>query len=162
MKGAPAANRKGQAIFQNGENGEYCGLKHQLRKRAAADLARHPPFSSALIEPTDPDLQPEADASYSYRISRIVDRRFVLDAHQKETFVRLMRGYENYCGDQITFCVRSNHFHILLRVPRRPTSDLLPSDAELVERLRKETGTGNFSGSSGFLDKIQLASTLPT
>ena len=48
-----------------------------------------------------------------------------------------MRGYETYCGVQIiTFCVMSNHFHVLLSVPRRPSADLLPSDAELVERLR--------------------------
>ena len=107
--------------------------------------------------------EPEAEAAYYHWISRIVDRRFVLDASHKEVFVRFMRGYETYCGVQIiTFCVMSNHFHVLRRVPRRPTSDLLPSDAELVERLRKETGTSNFSGSSGFLDKIQLTSTLPT
>jgi hypothetical protein len=31
----------------------------------------------------------------------------------------------------------SNHFHILLEVPRRPPKELLPSDAELVERLRQ-------------------------
>jgi putative transposase len=48
-----------------------------------------------------------------------------------------MRGYEIYCGVQVvTFCVMSNHFHVLLRVPRRPSFDQLPSDAELVERLR--------------------------
>jgi REP element-mobilizing transposase RayT len=107
--------------------------------------------------------EPEAEAAYYHCISRVVDRRFILDAPQKEAFVRLMRGYETYCGVQIiTFCVMSNHLHVLLRVPRRPSADLLPSDAELVERLRKETGTGNFSGSSGFLDKIQPASTRPT
>lgn len=81
--------------------------------------------------------EPEAEASYYHCISRIVDRRFVLDVIQKEVFVRIMRGYEIYCGVQVvTFCVMSNHFHVLLRVPRRPSSDLLPSDVELVERLR--------------------------
>jgi REP element-mobilizing transposase RayT len=53
-----------------------------------------------------------------------------------------MRGYETYCGVQIiTFCVMSNHFHILLRVPKRPSPDLLPSDAELVERLLAADGS---------------------
>ena len=81
--------------------------------------------------------EPEAEAAYYHCISRVVDRRFILDAPQKEAFVRFMRGYETYCGVQIiTFCVMSNHFHVLLRVPRRPSADLLPSDAELVERLR--------------------------
>jgi putative transposase len=86
--------------------------------------------------------EPEAEEAYYHCISRIVDRRFILEAPQKETFVRLMRGYESYCGVQIiTFCVMSNHFHILLRVPKRPATDLLPSDAELVERLRAADGS---------------------
>jgi hypothetical protein len=76
--------------------------------------------------------------AYYHCVSRIVDRRFVLEAREREIFVRLMRGYESYCGVRIiTFCVMSNHFHILLEVPRRPPVELLPTDAELVERLRK-------------------------
>ena len=60
--------------------------------------------------------EPEAEAAYYHCISRVVDRRFILDAPQKEAFVRFMRGYETYCGVQIiTFCVMSNHFHVLLR-----------------------------------------------
>ena len=82
--------------------------------------------------------EPEAQAAYYHCISRIVDRRFVLEAREKEIFVRIMRGYEAYCGVRIiTFCVMSNHFHILLEVPRRPPKELLPSDAELVDRLRE-------------------------
>ena len=76
--------------------------------------------------------------AYYHCVSRIVDRRFVLEAREKEIFVRLMRGYELYCGVRIiTFCVMSNHFHILLEVPRRPPNERLPTYAELVERLRK-------------------------
>lgn len=82
--------------------------------------------------------EPEAKVSYYHCVSRIVDKRFVLEAREKEVFVRIMRGYESYCGVRIiTFCVMSNHFHILLEVPRRPPRELLPTDAELVERLRK-------------------------
>ncbi len=76
--------------------------------------------------------------AYYHCVSRIVDRRFVLEAREKEIFVRIMRGYEAYCGVRIiTFCVMSNHFHILLEVLRRPPTELLPTDAELTERLRK-------------------------
>jgi REP element-mobilizing transposase RayT len=82
--------------------------------------------------------EPEAVAAYYHCVSRIVDRRFVLEAREKEIFVRIMRGYEAYCGVRIiTYCVMSNHFHILLEVPRRPHKELLPTDAELTERLRK-------------------------
>jgi putative transposase len=76
--------------------------------------------------------------AYYHCASRIVDRRFALEAKEKEIFVRIMRGYEAYCGVRIiTFSVMSNHFHILLEVPRRPPNELLPTDAELTERLRK-------------------------
>ena len=82
--------------------------------------------------------EPEAEVAYYHCVSRIVDRRFVLEAREKEIFVRIMRGYEAYCGVRIiTFCVMSNHFHILLEVPRRPPKELLPTDAELTERLCK-------------------------
>ena len=47
--------------------------------------------------------------AYYHCVSRIVDRRFVLEATEKEMFVRIMRGYEVYCGVRIiTFCVMSN------------------------------------------------------
>ncbi len=82
--------------------------------------------------------EPEAEVAYYHCVSRIVDRRFVLEAREKEIFVKIMRGYEAYCGVRIiTFCVMSNHFHILVEVPRRPPKKLLPTDAELTELLRK-------------------------
>ena len=56
---------------------------------------------------------------------------------EKETFVKLMRRYETYCGVRaLSFCVMTNHFHILLEVPKRPAPENLPTDHELVERLR--------------------------
>ena len=68
----------------------------------------------------------------------MVDRRFILGNAENENFVRLMRGYETFCGVQIvTFCVMSNHFHILLKVPRRPDPADLPS-AETLAGLAKK------------------------
>jgi hypothetical protein len=97
--------------------------------------------------------EPEAEVAYYHCVSRIVDRRFVLEAREKEIFVRIMRGYEAYCGVRIiTFCVMSNHFHILLEVPRRPSKELLPTDAELTELLRKAQcsfGASTLVGSNG-------------
>jgi REP element-mobilizing transposase RayT len=61
----------------------------------------------------------------------------VLGELEKETFGKLMRRYETYCGVRVlSFCVMTNHFHILLEVPKRPDSEDLPTDHELVERLR--------------------------
>ena len=68
-------------------------------------------------------------------ISRIVDRRFIFDEAEKEQFTRLMREYEVFCHVRVlTFCVMSNHYHILLEVPKRP--DVLPTAEELLEMLK--------------------------
>ena len=45
-------------------------------------------------------------------VSRVVDRNFVLGELEKETFIKLMRRYETYCGVRVlSFCVMTNHFH---------------------------------------------------
>lgn len=68
-------------------------------------------------------------------VSRVVDRQFVLGKKEKEQFVSLMRLYEEFCGVRVlTFCVMSNHFHLLLEVPQRPV-DGIP-DRELLRRIR--------------------------
>ena len=78
-----------------------------------------------------------AKLAHYHCLSRVVDRRFVLGPDEKEHFIRLMRGYETFCGVKvITFCILSNHFHILVEVPRRPPPELLPDDKELVRRVR--------------------------
>ena len=66
---------------------------------------------------------------------------FVLGSLEKETFVRLMRKYEVFCGVRIvTFCIMDNHFHLLLEIPQRP--ERLPADEELFERVRVLSGRG--------------------
>ncbi len=79
-----------------------------------------------------------SEAGYYHCLSRIVNRDFIFGDEEKEHFVALMRGYEAFCGVQIvTYCVMSNHFHILVKVPRRP--EVLPSDEALVS-LAKQAG----------------------
>ncbi len=54
-------------------------------------------------------------------ISRVVDRRFVLGAVEKEKFRSLMRIYERFSGCRVTaYCLMDNHFHLLLEVPPMP------------------------------------------
>ena len=68
-------------------------------------------------------------------VSRVVDRRYVLGKREKEQFVRMMRLYEEFCGVRVlTYCVMSNHFHILLEVPQRPEEGL--AEKEFFRRLR--------------------------
>jgi len=67
-------------------------------------------------------------------VSRVVERRVAFGQEEKEQFVELMRRYERFCGVRVvTFCVMSNHFHVLVEVPARPAETL--SDEEVCARL---------------------------
>ena len=77
--------------------------------------------------------------AYYHCISRVVDRQFVFGNLEKERFVSLLREYEAFCGVRIiTFCILSNHFHLLVEVPQPPPS--LPSDDELLLRIERLSG----------------------
>ena len=91
------------------------------------------PRSPRLLAPWVCD--PEAGPALYHCISRIVNREKVLGEAEKEEFVRLMRLYEGFCGVRVlTFCVMSNHFHLLVEVPPRPAEGL--GDDEYLDRMR--------------------------
>ncbi len=59
---------------------------------------------------------------------------------EREQFVQFMRGYEAFCGVRVlTYCILSNHFHVLVQVPERPEE--LPGAEELLRRLEGLSGT---------------------
>ena len=67
-------------------------------------------------------------------ISRVVDRRFVFGDAEREHFRMFMRMQENFTGCRVlSYCVMSNHFHVLLEVP--PMAEGGISDGELLKRL---------------------------
>ena len=67
-------------------------------------------------------------------VSRVVDRRFVFAERECEAFRMFMRMYENFSGCRVlSYCVMSNHFHLLLEVPPMVEGGL--GDEELLKRL---------------------------
>jgi REP element-mobilizing transposase RayT len=67
-------------------------------------------------------------------ISRVVDRCFVFGDVEREHFRMFMRMQENFTGCRVlTYCVMSNHFHVLLEVPPAPEGGI--SDELLLKRL---------------------------
>ena len=67
-------------------------------------------------------------------ISRVVDRRFVFGERECEAFRMFMRMYENFSGCRVlSYCIMSNHFHLLLEVPPMPDGGL--TDEMLLRRL---------------------------
>lgn len=74
----------------------------------------------------------EESAAFYHIVSRIVDRRMILDANEKERIRVIMRRVEAFCAVQVlTYAIMDNHFHILLHVPQRRQV----SDAELLSRM---------------------------
>jgi len=72
--------------------------------------------------------------NYYHCISRVVDRRFVFGREEKAYFYDAMRRLERFLGVRVlTYCLMSNHFHILVEVPDR--SEVVKLD-EASLRLR--------------------------
>ena len=65
-------------------------------------------------------------------VARIVGGQYLLDAVGKEKLVQLMWRQAAFAGIEIvTYCMMSNHFHVLMRVPAEQCA---PTDALLLER----------------------------
>ena len=76
----------------------------------------------------------EENGGLYHIVSRVVWRQFIFDEEEKVFFYSLLRKFEVFTGVQIqAFCLMSNHFHLLLRVPPKP-HDVLEDDA-FFERL---------------------------
>ena len=87
-----------------------------------------------LLAPWVEGENKEQRSAMYHCVSRVVDRRFIFGDVEKEEFVRIMRLYEAFCGVRVlSYCVMSNHFHILVEVP--PKMDESLSNTGLVERL---------------------------
>ena len=76
-------------------------------------------------------IKEECSACY-HVMSRVVDRRMILNHGEKEKLRELMRRMEGFSGLRIlTWTILSNHFHILLQVPERQ----YVTDDEFIRRL---------------------------
>ncbi len=65
-------------------------------------------------------------------VSRVVDRAMKFTNQEKDVFTGMMRRAERFSGIEIlAYCIMSNHFHILVRVP---PVDTQISEAELLDR----------------------------
>ena len=75
----------------------------------------------------------EPNGAYYHVMSRVVDRRRVLNDKEKERFRKLLRRVETFSGVQVlTHAALDSHFHVLLYVPAPGPV----SDDEFGRRLR--------------------------
>ncbi len=85
--------------------------------------------------------------NYYHVVSRIVDRRMVLGDREKRVFRDILRRVAGFCGVEcVTFCLMSNHFHLLVAVRDGEHEALLEAvkngqaDAEMCRRVGKLYG----------------------
>jgi len=76
-----------------------------------------------------------ADGGCYHCVSRVVDRQFIFGANEKRCFVATMRKLEAFLDIRVlTYSVMSNHFHLLIEVPRDDAKVRLNADS-LRDRL---------------------------
>ncbi len=111
-------------------------------------------------------IAPGGGRAYYHCISRVVDRRIVFHASEKEVFRSILRKLERFLGVRVvTYCLMGNHFHLLLEVPDKETMprldaemllELLPLlyDEVVVEQVAKELDAARISGNLGWERRI--------
>jgi REP element-mobilizing transposase RayT len=68
-----------------------------------------------------------------HAMTRVVGGQFLLGDREQEVLRRMLWQVADFCGVEIlTYCILSNHFHVLVRVPEK----VRLSDAELLRRYK--------------------------
>jgi putative transposase len=81
-------------------------------------------------------IQQDSQTSIYHCLSRTVHGERWLDEHGKAVFCKILHKMAKFSGIRVlTYCVMSNHFHLLLEVPKKEDRLKIP-DAELLCRFR--------------------------
>jgi putative transposase len=79
-------------------------------------------------------VDPAEGVAYYHCISRTVNGEFLFDDTAREVFRRQIWQVADFCGVQVlTYAVLSNHFHLVVRVPKKQAV----SDSELLRRYQR-------------------------
>jgi putative transposase len=107
-------------------------------------------------------VPPGNGPAFYHCVSRVVDRRFIFQAGEKEVFRSILRKLEVFLGVRVvTYCLMDNHFHLLLEVPDKESMPRLDAEALLellpllydkatVETVAKEIGRARESGNESW------------
>jgi REP element-mobilizing transposase RayT len=88
-----------------------------------------------------PRVKAEGEGFY-HVVSRIGGKRFLIDETEKKILLGMIRGAAAFSGVEVyTYAVMSNHFHLLVRVPRKREV----SDKELEKRILALYGPAKFN-----------------
>ena len=95
--------------------------------------------------------------SFYHCISRVVDRQMVFEDQDKEVFRKIMRNLEAFMGVRVvTYCLMTNHFHLLVEVP---DENALPplSEAQLLKLLPRLHDPVTVKGIEQELERAEAA-----
>jgi REP element-mobilizing transposase RayT len=86
-------------------------------------------------------IHQDSQAGVFHVTNRFLDRvAHFAEENTKDHFLKIMRAYEDLLGVEVlTFCLMSNHFHLLVRVPHRPAGFDVPLDVMLA-RMERAVG----------------------
>ena len=69
-----------------------------------------------------------------HAMSRVVGGEMLLGSREKEVLRKMLWQVSDFCGVEVlTYCIMSNHFHVLVRVPEK---DRAVGDDELLRRFK--------------------------
>jgi REP element-mobilizing transposase RayT len=75
------------------------------------------------------------ERQFFHCVSRVVNRDFVFLDKEREKFADILRAVETFAGIRVlTWTILSNHFHVLLEIPVKPT-DFDLKDVEFWHRI---------------------------
>ena len=96
-------------------------------------MLTHAALSVQVIGMRKPRVLGSRETNHYHVMSRVVSGDFIFGDEEKEFFRRSMRRLEAFSGVRIlTYCIMSNHFHLLLEVP--PVEQI--DDGVLRDRIR--------------------------
>jgi len=76
----------------------------------------------------------EMRTQFLHVVSRIVGKEMLIGREEKEWFREVMRKLSRFSGVEVlSYCLMSNHIHLLLEVPPRPEGEM--SEDELLRRM---------------------------
>ncbi|MCZ6673152.1 MAG: transposase [Verrucomicrobia bacterium] len=77
-------------------------------------------------------LKVQGRSAVYHCVTRVVARAMLLDKHAKEVLRKQLHYMAEFCGVEIlTYCIMTNHFHVLVRVPKK----VEVKDLDLVKRF---------------------------
>jgi REP element-mobilizing transposase RayT len=91
---------------------------------------------SQTLHMRPPRLKVLHQSAVYHILSRITQQQQWLGLAERAYLMQLLSRVAEYCGVEIlTFCLMSDHFSLLVRIPQKDTADTAVDGSELIRRV---------------------------